>query len=1008
MTFLNWLISQRAARWWLSVSACLTVALASVVAQAASDEVGSLLLVPDRNSGAYSSKGASRNPIRVFATDAGIFELDTYSSPRVRFWQRAYPGKELVRQGLGETSYSVPSSSASSVLYFTGRDASGAGTTFKSAVGMAKHPTDPKFAVVCGGEWIESGLLKHCPSVQVYEYEETADSSGLLTSLDVSLAGEYSNLFGTRQSVERVVISNTTVVVTNNPVSYDGPYNRYAHVAWASEDGASAWIVTNWTAGTSSTKCDADPGAGSYKIEDWWVAEEGIMTTVYPAGTYSLVETNYMSVVSAATESSPPVFATSDRATSGKLLDHDPALEFGISTNLAWNSWADILKQYEAGVCWPVTTTRMFYEPDVSFDEVEVWETRDVTVTNANYLATATDVAFVGDAAIVVSITGDERLNGVSGLVFFDAADPSAEGLIFPVYGLPGVIGGIDVDQKTGDIYATVPSASAVYRISAPVSGDPSSWLSLSDRTPVYEAGTEEAAQVGGPSWSVAAGSPGVSSSSWGCLVSPSDVSVWSPSEWTADGSDSTILLVVENAAGNPGGRVVGFDLEGAPLFAAAPASGGELNRPQGVSGIDGTETLVVTDTMNGRSLLCSVDLKGLEGYDILSVSSSAPGEAFEFYESDTRSNVVSFVVSPSRADRSYTLSVADDPAGVVSLCESTVTIPGGETAGALSFFALDGVVDGGTNLLSEATLRISSDDDPSVATEFSVKIDNSPPMITNAVAVCHKYITLIGVRYFIDAFRARAVDVKADSGLTYLWWATTNVTWAANNLRWAVTNNDWAASAAADSWTALDEFTAPQNTTEGAIDAPIHLYVAKGRQVVRPTQSNGFSVDFPSVFPAAGNIYRYGVVVVLTVLDKDGGASVLTWPYCNDPTGEYRWVPSLDQYDPDDQEDPPIDPETPATYSAVFTEVSPTALSFTVTHESGTASTADTVSLHASSDLSASRSEWPEARRASPTVFNVGAHVVSDGEPQHSYSAVISSSDDSSDDTVFYVIQNP
>lgn len=208
------------------------------------------------------------------------------------------------------------------------------------------------------------------------------------------------------------------------------------------------------------------------------------------------------------------------------------------------------------GLEYPVVIKRTRFVGTTNVETIALYDyVYDVT-TNASYLSTATDVAFLGDAGFVVPISDcgySEAYNDkqwdldhwvtnyheVSGLVVFDAADPGRAGLVFPcATNLPGKIAGIDVDPDTGDIYVAVPSASAVYRYKAPAPGDVSSWLTLPDRTVI----------VRDPDF--LAGGPSMSGAGFGQLSDPADVAVWSPD------AGAPILLVADRA----NDRAMAFD----------------------------------------------------------------------------------------------------------------------------------------------------------------------------------------------------------------------------------------------------------------------------------------------------------------------------------------------------------------------------------------------------------------------------------------------------------------
>lgn len=931
--------------------------LFAAAALAAVAETGGVNLVSVNAGTEYSKSASSRTPAHAFATAAGVYELDS-AAGAVRFWQRAYPGKELMFLKGAPGVFSTGGE-----YRFTGKAAGGTGEAFRGVKSLAASPAGGRFAVLSTGAWSAS----YRPSVQVYDFEETADSAGRLSSLLVTNAVSYSE-------------------------------SLFEYVASESKEVESV---------------------------DYTYAKVGVSVTT------NSVTTKYVYVIATEPELVTQEFETYENAYD--VLDHDPQ------------------SGYVVGTCWPVeyvdVTTRDVYQ----WVYVTNFVTRYTYATNS-YLCSATDVAFLGSSGLVASLDGSklvsssggtESVVGVSGLLVFDLADPGAEAIVLPVSGLGGAIAGIDVDQDTGDVYAAVPSRSAVFKISSP-GGSAESWLALSSGTEIAESD----GSGGAPAWSVAAGEPGVSSSGFGYLARPQDVAVWTP-----PAMGEPLLMVAEGTAT---GRIAAFDLSSNAVFSASTPSGGtSLKNPAGVYGVPGEDVMAVADSGNGRTLLATVDFASVESDEILSVEPADFGATFSFRESDSVSNTIRFAVSPSRSDRTYTVTVAEDADGVLSLCSSEVVVAAGETVGSFAFFGLDGT----TNALEQAAgetgsmgvLRIESAADSSFSADVAVEVLNVAPVITNAYAVSHlkqrvsidervleseygdmiiamieedpeltfldseigemlaDYIT-VSTNYVIDAFRIRVKDVVADFPMRYYWWATTNITWAMNNLYWAaeagLTNAVWG-EATDSAWTAVEPFEADLATTTGTVAEEVSLFAAAGRQVSIPALENGFCADFPTDYPATDDAYGYGMVVVATAIDKDGAASVITWPFGKAVTGQYRWVPTLDaSAGPDDPSGGGGGDDTPAVYSAVFTSMSPTNLSFSVTHESGTPAATDTLSLHSATALDGDLAGWDVADNAAPTVFGVGADVLGDGNPVHEYEVELTPGDGV--DAVFYTIQNP
>ena len=442
---------------WLHVF--IVAAAASPVVFGVTAEEVSVTASLEKSETGYAKRASVRSPARVFATEAGVYELDAATS-RVRVWKRGGDASEVLPSG------------------FSGRDSAKNGTPFNAPVGLAKHPEEDKFAVVCRG-----GV----PSVQVYGFSETRAGNGLLSSVGIAFDSVYTNAFqmvtnGVSWDIGSVVMT----MVTN-----------YVHVT-------DAGLVTNSLPANpdgGETELPSDPTAtgSGYDVGDVWMA-----------GTVPTYTTNTV-------------------------------VRYLVSTN--------------------------------------------------SCLANATDVAFAGDSAILVSISGDERYGVVPGLVVFDAANPSAPGKRISVSNLPTQISGIDVDPDTGDVYAAVPGLHAVFRIPAPSGG----WLSFGE-TGVIEA---DLAPVCGVS--------GESSTEWPLLSNPVDVSVWKPAAEAAQGE--RVLLVVDDSTG----RVFVSDRNGKPLFYVASFGGASLGRPSGVYGIDGEDAFAVADTGNRRVLIGGLEASAFE-----------------------------------------------------------------------------------------------------------------------------------------------------------------------------------------------------------------------------------------------------------------------------------------------------------------------------------------------------------------------------------------------------------
>jgi len=464
-------------RLWLRAFAGIVAVLATSLPAAASAGVS---VLTENDSGTFSQNVSGRIPLRAFLTDLGVYELDT-SLKGVRIWQRGGEGSELLRpkNGTAFRPYTETQIQASSPRpqRFVGIDANGNGISFKQPVGMDFDPDGGRFAVLSAGEYISQGLNQYNPSIQVYDVAETADGDGALAEVLVSLAAEYANAFhettnGWKQVVDRVYRYPDVLVTTN----------YYS-------DGSVSSVTTNRFVSFTTNLLDR------------------------------FVTTNWVYVVST---NQPPVTQTNDNSRTGQtepvwwdVRNMDlfvPGFEY---TLLVTNDWVSVTTNYYA-------LTNYVFKPT------------GIT-TNSSYLATATDVAFLGDAGFVASIVSEDFQAVRSAFLVF-GTDPSEPAKLFPVDDLEQAITGIAVDKETGDVYAAVPGLSAVFRYPSP-GGTPASWTSLADRTAVVRD-------------AFSAGVAGVAGSDLGLLSNPTDVSVWYPE------GDGPFVLVADAA----NSRVQAFD----------------------------------------------------------------------------------------------------------------------------------------------------------------------------------------------------------------------------------------------------------------------------------------------------------------------------------------------------------------------------------------------------------------------------------------------------------------
>ena len=914
---------------------------------------------------AFSQPVNGRTPASAFLTDLGVYELDT-AGKSVRVWQRSDEGLELLlpKNGDAMTPFTSVQIEQQRPQRFFGVDAAGDGIVFKQPVGFDKHPSENKFAVLSVGEFISQGLNQYSPSIQVYDFAETAGTDGALSSVSITLADEFKNAFyvttNGMQQIQDRIYSYPDILVTTNYYS----------------DGTIAAVTTNRFFSCTTNLLDRN------------------------------VFTNWVLV-----------------------LQNSPTLE--TQTNIVSQTGLEeplFIDENDTSLFIPgfeYTILRIFdrYSVTTNFYSLTNYVWRYSTTTNANYLSTATDVAFLGDAGFVASIVSEDFQAERSALLVF-GSDPETPAKLFPVGDLDRGVRGIAVDAETGDVYATVPDAHAVFRYLSP-GGTPASWTTVADRTPVFHDG-------------FMAGVTNKSGSAFGLLSNPADAAVWRP-------DDGGPILLVADTANN---RVQAFDPNSSfvqtnwlgtnlrvpttpdglpedpelqfvvldavtnwyrleetafPLFVTASSEA--LNNPKGVFGSDGEAVLAVADSGARRVRVYEVGLDSLDSEEILAMAVRWPSDDETWHGLAARDlsvtngaawwdrssgsatpslvvrelqgfeNELRFTVAPSRKDRTYTLSVAD-AAGAVTPMAATVTVPAGATEGVLTFTADDGIVDyeeevswrdqfgnwaaeGSQAAVSAVTNRVAvvpvyslSVSSGGWSTNATLAVDNVAPAITNAVFSGYVVYTMSGPILYVQGMHVDARDwVDADEDLRYLWWASTNINWAANNLDWAVYNNEWADSAS-DQWSEGPSVQAVQNTTasvvtgtetSGPVTNTVELLVAVGRDAIVP-----YGYDEDGIL-ATTDLNNAPFIAVCTVLDKDGAAAIITFPTAPDTSGTAdRW-----SYDGGgggggggggDESD--------AVYAARFTRIAGNNVTFVVTLEYGTPLASDTVTLESATSL--------------------------------------------------------
>ena len=731
--------------WLRAFAGIVAVLVAPVLVRAeAVGEIASTNLLPEA---VFSRAANGRAPRGVFVTDLGVYELDT-KGKSVRIWQRSEAGLEMLRPKDGSafvpyTEVQIEATPASRrPQRFFGVDAAGDGIPFKQPVGIDKHPTENRFAVVSAGEFISQGDNQYSPSIQVYDFVETAGEDGALASVEVTLAGTWDKAFHEttndwRQVVEHVYSYRGVEYCTTN-ANPDGTTSewyygtRRAPLTWTDAegnvlvygppredpvriDGPDGRTVTYFarvvSRGRMGGAAVVEFANKEFSVEGEIVEIEaptslvrnGVLyefraypetTTVLPgAGGATYTVCGYPGTVAQVLFDAAGDcfgFRTSDLVSfETELLDRT------ITTNWIWVI-ADTPKlvcqtnqtsqtglkdpvfvdlrnptNFVAGLEFTYLSTNDWVSVTTNYFTLTNYVFRYETTTNASYLATATDVAFLGGDGLVASITAEDYQTVRSGFVVF-GADPASGAKVFPVADQTAPVSGIGVDKETGDIYAAVPGAAAVFRYPSP-GGSPASWASLADRTPVFHD-------------DYSAGVTNVSGSAFGSLSNPDDASVWHPDDgspillvadtangrvhafatdctdwpttnwlgtvfnadalsWTVTNNwpsyirpedvsfvETTTTNIVRRRTGDP----LGFQYELVPVIAvetnyywlgrtAFPlftiGSGGAFNNPRGVYGQDGSQTVAVADAQAQRVSLFSVPLAALESDEILAMA---------------------------------------------------------------------------------------------------------------------------------------------------------------------------------------------------------------------------------------------------------------------------------------------------------------------------------------------------------------------------------------------------
>ncbi len=147
-----------------------------VLAAAHSASAGQVVLDPVLPGAPFTSRTSigERQPVRAFATAAGVYELDA-KTKAIRVWPRTARGKEVGADAR-----------------FLGIDSAGKGAMFSRPVSMAKKPGENVVAVVDACRYMPYDDEAPQPRIAFYSFAETS-SGGALSAVSFTLLGEIVN-----------------------------------------------------------------------------------------------------------------------------------------------------------------------------------------------------------------------------------------------------------------------------------------------------------------------------------------------------------------------------------------------------------------------------------------------------------------------------------------------------------------------------------------------------------------------------------------------------------------------------------------------------------------------------------------------------------------------------------------------------------------------------------------------------------------------------------------------
>ncbi len=744
------------------------------------------------------SKPGERSPIAAFATEAGVYELDT-TKKAVRVWPRAKKTPELEASRLG------------------GVDSNGKGAPFVSPVAFAKKQGENVIAVVDACPTV-AGLERYS-RIAFYSFEETL-SDGVLSSVSFTLQGEIRNPALANASGVAFFPSGDRVAASisrfsSGPSTGDqGALQFYAVPASADTpvtdpDDSFLCVRTKDVYEGTRSNTGAEPFdvpiTGVFVDPDGkriWTASESLSAVVRYDPVSDGVYTNQITIRTwewDMTNGPSWKYDYFDAATADFVQGAR-----GV-TNLMSKKLSDVIQSsaIETGSLTEAYSKGGRYYPSATFDFSGVDASAISALDGKGFSFTCAQACdevfqFTFDAS-----TSDCRIEG---------STTRGIGTHNYIIGIGDCSSGVDIVNKMFVFAYENPLTGTTESVNTPNSiavshsntidrtGDAkfvlwgnvgggyataeqaknhvfSPGMGLVDCSS-FDAGLTPASIATPPGFD--AGDLGMAGSTNNLLSAPGTIQLWE--------SPNGNLLVV---ADRDNDRVVAFDAMGNARFTFNPADrqAAKFKQPRGAwVSEDGTE-LVVADTGNGRVEIFTL----AESDSALDETIDVAAETPFFWETDTGwfTNWI-VATTASSEDRTYMITVDTVPAGCVAIEQDTVTLPAGAMRVPFAIRPLDGAENGTVCTLSvsgwetNAVFAISNVP-PSVRTgpPTSVEgdgVDNGSYMYIDegtVMDVSNWFIPMLNNPGLLLAkpgaggaihFHAKAFDVEADASLTYEW----------------------------------------------------------------------------------------------------------------------------------------------------------------------------------------------------------------------------------------------